>query len=131
MALIRYPSEAPVRSALVDAVRMVSLRWLQWFQLVGARIAAVTRLDVAYDPPNIAGGAAFTVTVTGSGCAIGDYVTGASFAPMTVAAVVTTGIRLMADVVDTDTIAVTFFNITAGAIDLDAGTIRLQLERAS
>lgn len=131
MALIRFASEAPVRSAMVDRVMMVSLRWLQWFQLIGDRIAAVSRVDAAYDPPNLAAGASVTVSVTYPGATPGDFVTGASFAPMTVGGVGTPFIRVLGDVESAGSVAVTFINVGAGAIDLDAGTIRVQLERAT
>ena len=78
MALRRYNTEAPVRAPLVDLARIVSLRWLQWFQDVGDRISAVSVLDVAYDPPNIGAGAAATVNVTYDGVTPGDFVAAVS-----------------------------------------------------
>lgn len=132
MALVRFSAEAPVRAALVDPrTWMVSLRWLQWFQLIGQRVQSVSRVDGAYDPPNLVPGAAQTVDVTVASAAVGDYVTGVSFAPMTVGGVPANGIRLFADVTAAGVVSVTFFNVSAGAIDLDAGTIRIQVEQAT
>ena len=110
---------------------MVSLRWLQWFQLTSTRIANVSRLDAAYDPPALGSGAAVTANVPFPGVSLGDYVTGVSFAPMTVGGVASSGIRLMANVTAADVVSVTFFNVSGGAIDLDAGTIRIQAEQAT
>ena len=110
---------------------MVSLRWLQWFQMVGTRIANVSRLDAAYDPPALGSGAAVTANVPFPGVSPGDYITGVSFNPMAVGGVVTSGVRLLADVTDANVVSVTFFNVSGGAIDLDAGTIRIQAEQAT
>lgn len=132
MGLVRYSSEAPVRAALVDPRGwMASLRWLPWFQLVATRIGAVSRLDATYDPPNLVPGAVQTVDVSFDGVSLGDYVTGVSFSPMTVGGAPTNGIRLLADVTAVNRVSVSFFNMSAGAIDLDAGTIRIQVEQAT
>jgi len=131
MALIRYPSEAPVRSALIDRAAMVSLRWLQWFQLVGDRIGAWTILDTPFDPVNIGAGGLTTVTVAVPGATPGDFVIGVSLAPMSVGGVPTSAIRTMADVIAADTVAVSLLNLSGGAVDLDAGTLRLKLERVA
>lgn len=131
MAIFRYQSAAPVRSALVDRLMMVSLRWLQWFQEVGDYIGAQGRQDYAYDPPNLAPGALATVNVTFTGAVFGDMVKACEFYPPAVGGVPTAGVRVFANVVAADTVAVTFFNVTAGAIDLDAGTIRIQVESST
>lgn len=110
---------------------MVSLRWLQWMQLVGTRIGNVSRLDVPYDPPNLGPGAAVTVSVTFDGVSLGDYITGVSFAPMTVGGAPSSAIRVLADVSAVNTVSVTFFNVSGGAVDLDAGTLRIQAEQST
>lgn len=129
MALIRYNAEAPVRSMVVDLGRMVSQRWLQWFQVVGDRLSAVMRLDTTTDPGNLSAGAASTVNVTMSGVNPGDLVTAVSFSPMAVGGTPTAGVRLLADVTAANTVSVTFLNVSGGSIDLDAGTLRIQVER--
>jgi hypothetical protein len=129
MALIRYNAEAPVRSMVVDLGRMVSQRWLQWFQVVGDRLSSVMRLDTTTNPGNLAAGAASTVNVTMSGVNPGDLVTAVSFSPMAVGGTPTAGIRLLADVTAANTVSVTFLNVSSGGIDLDAGTLRIQVER--
>lgn len=132
MALRRYNAEAPIRVPLVDRVSLiVTLRWLQWFQDVAARLQAVSMLDVAYDPPSLGAGAVTTVNVAFKGARAGDFVTGVSFAPMAVGGTATSAVRLMADVTDVDQVSVTFFNVTGGAVDLDAGTLRILVERAA
>ncbi len=129
MALIRYNAEAPVRSMVVDLGRMVSQRWLQWFQVVGDRLSAVMRLDTTTDPGSLSAGAASTVNVTMSGVNPGDLVTAVSFSPMAVGGTPTAGVRLLADVTAANTVSVTFLNVSGGSIDLDAGTLRIQVER--
>lgn len=129
MALIRYNLEAPIRTAIVDAARMVSLRWLQWFQDVGARLSAVVLLDTPYNPPNLAAGAATTANVTVNGVQPGDLVTAVSFTPMTVGGVASSAIRFFGDVTAANTVSVTLLNVSGGAVDLDAGTLRIQVER--
>jgi len=89
MAIFRYQSAAPVRSALVDRLMMVSLRWLQWFQEVGDYIGAQGRQDYAYDPPNLAPGALATVNVTFTGAVFGDMVKACEFYPPAVGGVPT------------------------------------------
>lgn len=129
MALIRYNLEAPIRTAIVDAARFVSLRWLQWFQDVGDRLSAVILLDTAYDPPNLGAGAATTANVTVNGVRPGDMVTAVSFAPMTVGGTPSSAIRFFGDVTDANTVSVTLLNVSGGAVNLDAGTLRIQVER--
>lgn len=129
MAVQRRNAEAPVRVPLVDSARVVTLRWLQWFQEVGNAIQAVVTADAAYDPPSIASGGTLTVSVTVPGIAARDIVRGVSLEPMAVAGVPTAGIRLLADCIGPDTVAITFWNVSGGAIDLDAATLRVQVER--
>ena len=129
MALIRYNAEAPVRSMVVDLGRMVSQRWLQWFQVVGDRLSSVMRLDTTTNPCNLAAGAASTVNVTMSGVNPGDLDTAVSFSPMAVGGTPTAGIRLLADVTAANKVSMTFLNVSGGGIDLDAGTLRIQVER--
>lgn len=110
---------------------MVSLRWLQWFQNVSDRIQSALMLDVAYNPGSIASGALATVTVNFDGVMPGDLIKGVSFSPMTVGGVPTPYIRTFGDVVQAGVVGVTFFNVGPGAIDLDAGTLRIQVERVT
>lgn len=129
MALRRYNTEAPVKVPLVDQARVVTLRWLQWFTSVGDAIQAVSVLSTSYDPPNLAAGAAVTVNVTYDGATPGDFVRAVSFSPMAVGGVPTSAIRVLGDVTAAGQVSVTFFNVSGGAVDLDAGTLRIQLER--
>jgi hypothetical protein len=131
MALIRYNAEAPVRSALVEISRFASQRWLQWFQTVGGRLSAVMRLDTPLDPGNIGAGAASTVNVTLPGVKAADFVQAVSFTPMTVGGAPSSAIRVFGNVTAADTVSVTFFNVSGGAVDLDAGTLYIQVERVT
>lgn len=131
MAVRRFPIEAPVRVALIDRVALtVARQWLQWFQNVSARYQRLLILDVAYDPPNLGAGATVTSDVSFTGVVSGDFVTGVSFSPMTVGGVPTSFIRLIANVKQDGVVSVTLINVGPGAIDLDAGTLRIQVERA-
>lgn len=124
-------SEAPVRVALVDAARVVTLRWLAWFQEVGNFLASVVVLDTTYDPPAIPAGATLTVTVTFDGIAPGDFVTGVSLSPTAVAGVPNASVRIFGNVVATGLVGVTFWNVSAGAIDLDPATIRIEVRKVT
>lgn len=129
MSITRRNAEAPVRVPLVDAARVVTLRWLQWFQEVGNAVQAVVLLDTPYDPPNIGAGATLTVNVTVPGVSAKDIVRGVSLSPMAVGGVANSSIRIAGNCVAADTVAVTFTNVSGGAINLDAGTLRVSVER--
>ena len=77
----------------------------------------------AYDPPSVAAGAAATTTVSVSGAALGDFAE-ASFS------LSLGGLRLSAYVSAANTVTVSFFNPTAGAIDLATGTLRASVRKA-
>lgn len=72
-----------------------------------------------YDPPSIADGAMTSTTVTYAGAAIGDKF----FAVFSLA--VPAGAILDAQVTAADTVTVTLFNKTGGALDLASGTLRV------
>lgn len=129
MPLVRYNAEAPVRTALVEATRIATRGWLQWFQTVGDRLGAVLRLDTPYDPPSIAAGAATTINVTLPGVAPPDFVQAVSFTPMTVGGVPNSNVRFFGNVTAAGTVSVTLLNVSGAAIDLDAGTLFIQVER--
>lgn len=77
--------------------------------------------SATYDPANLLDGAGATTTVTVTGAALGDFVTGVSFS------LDLQGITLTAYVSAADTVAVRFQNETGGAIDLASGTIRVMV----
>lgn len=129
MALIRYNAEAPVRSALSELSRMVTRAWLPWFQNVGDRLSLEMRLDTPFDPGNLAAGAASTVNVTLPGVRPPDGVQWVGFTPMTVGGVATSAIRFFGNVTDVNTVSVTLLNVSGGAVDLDAGTLFIKVER--
>jgi hypothetical protein len=129
MPLVRYNAEAPVRSVLSEVSRMVTRSWLPWFQIVGDRLSAVSRLDTALNPGNIAAGAASTVNVTFPGVRPPDFVQAVSFTPMTVAGVPSSAIRFFGNVTDVNTVSVSLLNVSGAPVDLDAGTLYIQVER--
>jgi hypothetical protein len=123
----RYNAEPPVRSAILGRDTLVSRAWLPWFQVVSDFIQGRLREAALYDPPNLAAGATVTVDVTVTG--VNDtHIAGASFSPMTVGGVATPYMRVFANVTAANTVSVSFLNLGPGAIDLDAGTIRLIVE---
>ena len=65
-----------------------------------------------------------TTTVTVTGAALGDIVTGVSFS------LDLQGISVSGPVSAADTVSVLFFNGTAAAIDLASGTLRVRVEKA-
>lgn len=112
--------DPPTKSALVDRSAMITLRWLSWFDSI-TRAARATLTDATVDPPNLASGAAAQTTVTVSGARAGDLAT-ASFDPANA------GVMVVANVTGADTVTVTFFNVSGGAIDLPSGTLRVRVE---
>lgn len=120
MALTRYYAEPPLKSRLIAPDGTVSVTWLAWFNL----LIKSTKILVAaadYDPPNIGAGAVSQATIGISGVRQGDFAT-ASFDPAN------TGIVLLAQVTADDQVTVTFWNVTGGAINLAAGTLRVRVE---
>lgn len=129
MALLRYNVEAPVRTALVELSRVATRGWLQWFQIVGDRLGSELRLDTPFDPPNLAAGAATTINVTVPGVAPPDGVKWVSFEPMTVGGVANSNVRFFGNVTAANTVSVSLLNVSGGPVDLDAGTLFIQVER--
>lgn len=78
--------------------------------------------SAAWDPPNLAAGAAQTTTVTVTGAALGDFV-------QTAFSLSTGGTVLNAAVTAANTITVTQFNPTGAGVDLGNGTIRARVEK--
>lgn len=132
MALRRFNAEAPVRTPLVDRITLlVALRWLQWFQDVGDRLQAVSVLDVADNPPSIVSGALRSVAVSFPGVRRRDFVKGLSFEPMTAGGSPVNGIQLFGTINQDGAVLVSFWNVSGGTIDLDAGTLRIEVERVT
>jgi hypothetical protein len=112
-------AEPPYRRALLDGQRM-SLPWHEWFQRI-ADLGRVIEVSATYDPASIASGSTAQATVTATGAVAGDFAV-ASFVTADV------GVVLLAAVTATDTVTVTFWNVTGGAIDLASGTLRVRVE---
>ena len=79
--------------------------------------------SAVYDPPSIAAASGVTTSVTVTGAALGDMVTGVSFS------LDLQGLSVSGSVSPADTVSVLFFNGTAVAIDLASGTLRLRMKK--
>lgn len=77
--------------------------------------------SATYDPASLVDGAGATTTVTVTGAALGDFVTGVSFSNDL------QGITLTAYVSAADTVSVRFQNESGGTLDLASGTIRVMV----
>ncbi len=88
-----------------------------WYQVYTFLIGSAT-----YDPPSIAAASSATTTVTVTGAALGDFAL-ASFS------VDTAFVILSAVVSSSNTVRVSFFNPTAGPIDLGSGTLRVRVSK--
>lgn len=77
--------------------------------------------SATYDPASLVDGAGATTTVTVTGAALGDFVTGVSFS------LDLQGISLTAYVSAADTVSVRFQNESGGTLDLASGTIRVMV----
>jgi len=120
MGITRYYAEPPIKSRLIALDGTVAVSWLSWFALL-QKSTKIIVADANYDPPSIAAGATARATMTVNGARAGDFAV-ASFTPAN------TGITLLAQVTSDDTVTVTFWNVTGGAIDLAAGTLRVRVE---
>lgn len=104
-----------------------------WRQLVIQFNKVINDLEVArklgaslvgsavYDPASLADGVGATTTVTVTGAALGDFVTGLSFS------LDLQGITMTAYVSAANTVAVRFQNESGGTLDLASGTIRVRV----
>lgn len=81
--------------------------------------------SATYDPPSMATLTGATTTVTVTGAALGDMVIAVSFS------LDLQGISVTAYVSAANTVAVRFFNGTAGTIDLASGTLRVRVSPAA
>ena len=120
LSLKAYSADAPFKAPLVNKDSTVNLTWLAWF----GRVIAAMKILVAstdYDPPSIASGTISTTTVTVSGASLGDFATASFSLP-------NAGVQLLAQVTAANTVTVAFWNVTGGAIDLAAGTLRVRVE---
>ena len=80
--------------------------------------------SAVYDPPSIAAASGVTTSVTVTGAALGDMVTGVSFS------LDLQGFSVSGAVSVADTVSVLFFNGTAAAIDRASDILRARVEKA-
>lgn len=120
MTTKRYGSLPPYKAPLVGGDKLLAIAWLSWFDtLTKATKTIIT--DAAYDPPNLAAGAVAVTSLTVAGASLGDFAVASFSAP-------NASVLLSAQVTAADTVSVSFHNISAGAIDLAAGTLRARVE---
>lgn len=86
-------------------------------------VGGVLTGSATYDPASLADGAAASTTVTVTGAALGDIVTGVSFS------LDLQGVDLTAYVSAADTVTVKFANRTGGTLDLGEGDIAIVLRQ--
>lgn len=77
--------------------------------------------SATYDPASLVDGAGATTTVTVTGAALGDFVTGVSFS------LDLQGVMMFAWVSSANTVSVRFQNESGGTVDLASGTIRVRV----
>lgn len=80
-------------------------------------LASILRGSATYDPPSLADGAGTTTSITATGLALGDFVTGWGFS------VNPQGITITPYISATDTIAFRWQNETGGVLDIASGTL--------
>lgn len=120
MATRSLLQEPPYRSPFVDRTFKLTLTWMQFFNSLVSR-GKVLLTDATADPPNLGSGATAQVTVSVPGAKAGDHAS-ASFEAGD------PGVVVLANVTADDTVTVTFWNVTGGAINLASGTIRVRVE---
>ena len=120
MATRNLYATPPFKSPVTTPERTVTLSWQTYVNAL-SRLTKVRIADAAYDPGSLASGAAVTVSVTVHGARLGDFAVASFTAP-------DSGVVLLAQVTAADTASVTFLNLSAGAVDLAAGTLRVRVE---
>lgn len=118
MAVRRYYRDPPKQQPVVDGKARVTLSWSQYFT-DAARPGHATDVDISVDPPNLGIGVATRVNVPAQGARQGNFVS-ASFDQSTDA------VALFGWVSAADQITVLFWNVSGGAVDLPAGTLRVR-----
>ena len=79
--------------------------------------------ELAWDPPSIAAGGSAQIHVTIPGARPGDFVQAAF-------SLATSGVVFLAQIGAQDTVTVTAWNRSGGAVDLGAGTVRVRVTKA-
>lgn len=118
----RWFQEWPQGEAWVGANGRLSNRAFQWVNNYVARwLGRYTGAEMMLDPDPIASGGTASATVAFRGAKPGDMAR-ASFSALEA------GITISADVTDDDVVTVWFQNLSSGSIDLDEGTLYVEVK---
>ncbi len=120
MAIVKFYQPVPVKDPVVGADRQVSLIWQRWFNFVAQRLGVVSEGNFTYDPPAIAAGGSASASVSFPGARPGNFAWAAHTQ-------VVAGIIISATAT-TDSVTVTFNNVTGAPIDMASGTLRIRVE---
>lgn len=120
-SLRSFSFDPPAKGKMVDRDGDITSAWLIWCNNIATRVGRVTVATADVDPPSIAGGGTQQATVAVPGVRAGQFVQ-ASFVPGDA------GVSVTAQSVTDGQVVVTFHNLTGGAIDPPAGTIRLRID---
>ncbi len=91
--------------------------------IIDAALGRVLTGSATYDAPSIANAGRTTTTVTVTGAALGDFVTGVSFG------VDLAGLMLNAYVSAANTVTIVLQNNTGSAVDLGSTTVRVRVRK--
>ena len=108
------------RAVMGDELRQQHNKLVDDVELVRKQISEFVG-SATYDPASLVDGARATTTITVTGAALGDFVTGVSFS------LDLQGVLLLAYVSAVDTVTVVFQNESGGTVDLASGTIRVMV----
>ena len=114
---------APEKSALANKDGTANLAWLAWFGAVANHARRVRVVVAAHDWASIPAGATAYADFTITNAALGDFAA-ASLDPTHA------DLAISAHVTAANSVRVWATNLSAGAIDLAAGTTRIRLEKA-
>ena len=122
MATQRYDFAVPVGDPMVGPDRKITPIYLRWFNAVRDRFGILTERTQTYDPPNIppAAGPWTSITVSFPGAKPLDTATASHSGA-------TSGIIILATPT-TDSVTVTFINVTGAPIDIPNGTLLVSVE---
>lgn len=120
MATVVDDRPAPILHRVVRPDGRATEQWNGFFGWVAKRNKGLV-VSATYDPPSLAAGAAASANVTVTGARPGQWA-------MATLTTIQAGVVLKAEVTANDTVTVTLLNLTAGAVDLASGILRVRVE---